>query len=44
MRIYKLAFFGYNLGKATALAIALFLVIMILVGMQRLFFRENLDG
>jgi multiple sugar transport system permease protein len=43
MYIYNLAFSAYNLGKATALAILLFVVIMILVGLQRRYFRENID-
>jgi len=44
MHIYDLAFRAYNLGKATALAIVLFFVIMALIAIQRRFFRENLDG
>jgi multiple sugar transport system permease protein len=43
MHIYNLAFNAYNLGKATALAIVLFGVIMALVVLQRRYFRENLD-
>ena len=43
MYIYSLAFGAYNLGKATALAIVLFFVIMILIVLQRRYFRENLD-
>lgn len=43
MYIYSLAFGAYNLGKATALAILLFGVIMLLVGIQRRFFPENID-
>jgi multiple sugar transport system permease protein len=43
IQIYNLAFRGYNLGKATALAIVLFFVIMALILLQRRFFRENLD-
>ncbi len=43
-RIFNLAFSAYNLGKATALAVVLFFVIMVLVMIQRRFFRENLDG
>jgi ABC-type sugar transport system permease subunit len=43
MRVYDLAFKSYNLGKATALAIVLFFVIMALVMLQRRYFRENLD-
>jgi multiple sugar transport system permease protein len=41
--VYNLAFLGYNLGKATALAIALFFVIMTLIIIQRRYFRETLD-
>jgi multiple sugar transport system permease protein len=44
MYIYNLAFNAYNLGKATALAIVLFFVIMALVGIQRRYFKENLDA
>lgn len=44
MHIYNLAFNAYNLGKATALAIVLFFVIMILIVLQRRYFKENLDG
>lgn len=43
MHIYNLAFGAYNLGKATALAIVLFFVIMALILIQRRYFRENLD-
>ena len=43
IQIFNLAFSSYNLGKATALAIVLFFVIMALVMLQRRFFRENLD-
>jgi len=43
MHIYRMAFDAYNLGKATALAIVLFFVIMALILLQRRFFRENLD-
>ena len=43
IHIFNLAFASYNLGKATALAIVLFAVIMALVTVQRRFFRENLD-
>jgi multiple sugar transport system permease protein len=43
VRIYNLAFQGYDLGKATALAILLFFVIMALVLIQRRWFRESLD-
>jgi multiple sugar transport system permease protein len=44
MHIYNLAFNAYNLGKATALAIVLFFVIMALILLQRRYFKENLDG
>jgi multiple sugar transport system permease protein len=43
MHIYNLAFNAYDLGKATALAIVLFMVIMALILIQRRFFRESLD-
>jgi multiple sugar transport system permease protein len=43
MHVYNLAFNAYNLGKATALALVLFVVIMTLILIQRRFFRENLD-
>jgi multiple sugar transport system permease protein len=43
MHVYNLAFNAYNLGKATALAIVLFLVIMTLILIQRRYFRESLD-
>jgi multiple sugar transport system permease protein len=43
MYIYNLAFAAYNLGKATALAILLFAIIMSLIVIQRRYFRENLD-
>ena len=43
VRIYELAFQGYDLGKATALAILLFFVIMAFVLIQRRWFRESLD-
>jgi multiple sugar transport system permease protein len=43
MHIYNLAFNSYNLGKATALAIVLFFVIMGLVAIQRRLYRENVD-
>ncbi len=43
IHLFNLAFASYNLGKATALAIVLFCVIMVLVTLQRRFFRENLD-
>lgn len=44
MHIYKLAFQAYNLGKATALSIFLFAVILALIVLQRRYFKENLDG
>jgi ABC-type sugar transport system permease subunit len=44
MHIYDLAFNAYNLGKATALAIVLFFVIMTLIALQRRYFKENLDS
>lgn len=43
MYLYNLAFGAYNLGKSTALAIVLFVVIMLLTGIQRRFFKENVD-
>lgn len=43
IHIFNLAFASYNLGKATALAIVLFAVIMVLVMLQRRFYREDLD-
>jgi multiple sugar transport system permease protein len=43
LHVYNLAFLGYNLGKATALAVVLFFVIMTLVVIQRRYFRETLD-
>jgi multiple sugar transport system permease protein len=43
MHIYNLAFGGYNLGKATAVAVVLFFIIMALIIIQRRFFRENID-
>jgi multiple sugar transport system permease protein len=43
MHVYNLAFNAYNLGKATALAIVLFFLIMALVVIQRRYFRESLD-
>ena len=43
MHIYNLAFTSYNLGKATALAIVLFFVIMGLVAIQRRLYKENAD-
>jgi multiple sugar transport system permease protein len=41
--VYSLAFQAYNLGKATALAIILFFVIMTIITVQRRLFRENID-
>jgi multiple sugar transport system permease protein len=41
--LYNMAFAAYNLGKATALAIVLFFLIMGLIALQRRFFRESLD-
>ena len=43
MHIYKMAFQAYNLGKATALSIVLFCVILVLILLQRRYFRENID-
>src|SRR5262249_7259492 len=43
MHVYDLAFRAYNLGKATALAIVLFFAIMVVILLQRRYFRENLD-
>ena len=43
MRVYNLAFQAYNVGKATALAIVLFFVIMAIINLQRRYFRESLD-
>ncbi len=43
MHVYNLAFLAYDLGKATALAIVLFFVIMTLIVIQRRYFRETLD-
>jgi multiple sugar transport system permease protein len=43
MHVYNLSFLAYNLGKATALAIVLFFVIMTLIVIQRRYFRETLD-
>jgi len=43
MQVYNMAFNAYNLGKATALAIVLFFVIMALIIIQRRHFKENLD-
>ncbi len=44
MHVYNLAFNAYELGKATALAIVLFFCVMLLVGIQRRYFKENLDS
>ena len=43
MYIYQLAFEYWQYGRATALAIMLFLVIGILILLQRRYFRENID-
>jgi multiple sugar transport system permease protein len=43
IHVYNLSFLAYNLGKATALAIVLFAVIMTLIVLQRRYFRETLD-
>jgi len=43
MHVYNLSFLAYNLGKATALAIVLFFVVMTLIVLQRRYFRESLD-
>ncbi len=43
LRVYDLAFLAYNMGKATALAIVLFFVVMALIVVQRRFFKESLD-
>lgn len=43
MHVYNLAFNAYQLGKATALAIVLFTFIMVLIAIQRRYFKENLD-
>jgi multiple sugar transport system permease protein len=43
MHVYNLSFLAYNLGKATALAIVLFFLIMTLIVIQRRYFRETLD-
>jgi multiple sugar transport system permease protein len=44
MHIYNLAFNAYNLGKATALALVLFFVIMTLIVLQRRYVKEDLDA
>lgn len=41
IHIFNLAFASYNLGKATALAVVLFFVIMLLVMLQRRLYREE---
>src|SRR5579884_2385542 len=43
MQIYNQAFSAFTLGKATALAIVLFFVIMTIVIIQRRVYREDLD-
>jgi multiple sugar transport system permease protein len=43
MHVYNLAFNAYDLGKATALAIVLFFVIMAMVAVQRRVYQESLD-
>lgn len=43
MRIYDTAFRSFYLGRASAHAVLLFIVIMALVTIQRTFFKENLD-
>ena len=43
LNIYDLAFRGLEFGKATALAIILFAIIMGLIIIQRKFFKENID-
>jgi multiple sugar transport system permease protein len=43
MHVFNMAFASYNLGKATALAIVLFFVIMAIVVLQRAIFPENID-
>lgn len=43
MYVFNTAFAEYNLGKATALAIVLFFVIMAVIALQRRFYRENID-
>lgn len=42
-QVYSLAFNAFNLGKATALAIVLFFVIMTIIIIQRRVYRENVD-
>jgi len=41
--MYDLAFGSFHYGKGTALSIMLFLVIMVLVVIQRKYFKENID-
>lgn len=43
MRVFMLAFDSFEFGKATALAIILFFIIMALVIIQRRYFKENID-
>ena len=43
MRVYSLAFNSFRMDKATALSIVLFVVIMVLVIIQRRYFREDVD-
>jgi multiple sugar transport system permease protein len=43
MHVYNMSFLSYNLGKATALAILLFFLVMTLIIIQRRYFRESLD-
>ena len=43
MQVYTLAFYAYNLGKATALAVVLFFVISAIILIQRRLVKENLD-
>jgi multiple sugar transport system permease protein len=44
MYLYRLSFQSYNLGKAVALAMVLFAVILGLVLLQRRFYPESADG
>lgn len=43
MYLFDLAFGGMNYGRATALSIILFFIIMTLITIQRKYFKENLD-
>jgi len=43
MYVFDLAFSGMKLGRATALAVMFFFVIMALIIIQRRYFRENID-